>query len=216
MSDIFHEVDEEVRREQLKKLWDRYGNLIVAAAVLVVAAIGGWRGYQWWEAKQVAQAGAAFDAAADLAEAGRYADADAAFQKLAKDGTAGYRTLARLRAAAALAETDRKAAVASYDAIAADPSVGREWQALASIRAALLLADSAPFAELGQRLEPLAQPDGIFRHTARELLAFAAWRAADTAAVKRWADAIAGDPETPQSIRTRIDVLTALADGGKS
>ena len=39
VSDIFHEVDEEVRREQLKKLWDRYGNYVVAAAFLLVAAV---------------------------------------------------------------------------------------------------------------------------------------------------------------------------------
>ena len=216
MSDIFHEVDEEVRREQLKKLWDRHGTLIIAAAFVIVVVIAGWRGYQWWEARQAAQAGVAFDAAADLAEQGKYADADAAFQKLAKEGTAGYRTLARLRAATALAQSDRTAAVAAYDAVANDSSVGREWRSLAAIRAGLLLADSAPYSELSQRLEPLTQPDSIFRHTARELLAFSAWRASDAAAVKRWSDAIASDPETPQSIRTRIDVLTSLSDGGKS
>ena len=216
MSDIFHEVDEEVRREQLKKLWDRYGTLIIAAAVVVVAAIAGWRGYQWWEARQAAQAGAAFEAAADLTEQGRNADAVTSFDKLAKDGTAGYRVLARLRAATALADSDRTAAIAAYDAIANDASVGSEWRSLAAIRAGLLLADSAPYSELSQRLEPLTQPDGTFRHTARELLAFSAWRASDTAAVKRWADAIANDPDTPQSIRTRMDVLNALTESGKS
>ncbi len=46
MSDIFREVDEEVRREQLKKLWERYSILIVAVAVLIVAGVGGWRGYE--------------------------------------------------------------------------------------------------------------------------------------------------------------------------
>ena len=46
VSDIFDEVDEEVRREQFKKLWDRYGTLFVALAVLIVVAVGGWRGYQ--------------------------------------------------------------------------------------------------------------------------------------------------------------------------
>src|SRR5262249_62201699 len=43
VSDIFQEVDEEVRREQLKKLWDRYGNYAVAAAFLLVAAVSGLR-----------------------------------------------------------------------------------------------------------------------------------------------------------------------------
>ena len=100
MSDIFQEVDEEVRREQLTKLWQRYGNYIVALCIIVVAGVGAWRGYQWWEAKQAAQAGAAFEQAATLAEAGKHQEAEAAFAKLAIDGTAGYRVLARLRQAA--------------------------------------------------------------------------------------------------------------------
>ena len=70
MSDIFNEVDEELRREQLKKLWDRYGILIITLAVLFVAAVGGWRGYQWWEGKKAAEAGSAFDAAVLLSEQG--------------------------------------------------------------------------------------------------------------------------------------------------
>ncbi|MGB3743322.1 MAG: tetratricopeptide repeat protein, partial [Xanthobacteraceae bacterium] len=91
MTDIFREVDEEVRREQLKKLWERYGNYIVAACVLVVIGVGAWRGYEWRQAKQAAQSGAAFEQAVTLAEAGKHQAAVAAFAKLATDGTAGYR-----------------------------------------------------------------------------------------------------------------------------
>ena len=68
MSELFDEVDEEVRREQLKKLWDQYSIYIVAAALLVIAAVGAWRGYQYLEAKKAAEAGAAFNQAVELAE----------------------------------------------------------------------------------------------------------------------------------------------------
>src|SRR4029453_5148235 len=109
VSDIFQEVDEEVRREQLKKLWERYGHYAVAAAILLVAAVGGGRGYGWWEAKKAAESGAAFEAAATLAEAGKRGEAEAAFAKVAADGTAGYRHLARMREAAELAQSEAKA-----------------------------------------------------------------------------------------------------------
>ena len=56
MSDIFQEVDDEVRREQLKKLWERYQSLVIAAAVLVVLGVAGWRVYDWWETKKAAEA----------------------------------------------------------------------------------------------------------------------------------------------------------------
>ena len=120
MSDIFHEVDEEVRREKLKQLWERHGNLIVAFALLVVLAVGGWRGYDWWETQKAAESGAAFEAAVTLAESGKQAEAQEAFAKLAKDGSSGYRVLARFREAAELAKSDRAAAVKAYDALAAD------------------------------------------------------------------------------------------------
>jgi hypothetical protein len=210
VSDIFTEVDEEVRRERLKKLWDRYGSLLIGAAVVAVIAVGGWRGYQYYEAKQAAAAGGQFDAAADLADQGKTADAEAAFGKIAAEGTAGYRALARLRLAAATAERDPKAAVAAYDAIANDGSVARVFQEFAGVRAGMLLVDGAPLAEITKRLEPLAQAGGAFRHSARELLALAAVQANDRTAAKKWFDMILGDAETPQSLRTRIDMLMTL------
>ena len=60
MADIFQEVDEEVRREKLKQLWERYSLAIIAVCVLIVAAIGGWRGYEWYVAREAAKAGARF------------------------------------------------------------------------------------------------------------------------------------------------------------
>jgi len=215
VSDIFTEVDEEIRREQLRKLWDRYGGLAVAAAIVLVLAIGGWRGWQWWEAKKAAEAGSAYDAAAALVEQGKLSEAEAAFGKVASEGTAGYRVLARLRDAALLGERDRAAAVAAYDAIAKDSSVDPLLQELASLRAALLLVDSAPLAEITQRLEPMAAAGKTFRHTARELLAVAAVRASDNAAAKRWIDTALSDAETPQGIRARLDVLATLTEGPK-
>jgi len=44
VSELFDEVDEEVRREQLKKLWDKYSIVIIALGILVGAGVGGWRG----------------------------------------------------------------------------------------------------------------------------------------------------------------------------
>jgi hypothetical protein len=211
MSDIFQEVDEEVRRERLMQLWKRYGNFVIAAAVILVLGVGAWRGYQWWEAKKAAEAGAAFDSAVELADTGKPAEAEAAFARLANQGPATYRVLARIREAAILAQRDPKAAVAAYDAIANDGSAGKSFQDLAAIRAASLLVDTAPLAEIAQRLEPLTKPDSPFRHSARELLALAAFKAGDKVAAKKWFDMIESDPETPQSLRGRIDILMTLS-----
>lgn len=216
MSDIFHEVDEEVRREQLKKLWERYGTYIIAACILVIVAVGGWRGYQWWQNKKAAEAGAAFEQAVTLAESGKRQEAEAAFAKLGTDGTAGYRVLARLREAAELGLTDHKAAVKAYDEIAADKGVGAVMQDLAALRSGFLLVDSSSYAELRTRLEPLTGPERVFRHSARELLALSAWKQGDMAAARRWTEMITGDPQTPAATRSRAEVLSELiAASGK-
>jgi hypothetical protein len=216
VSDIFHEVDEEVRREQLKKLWDRYGNYVVAAAVLLVAAVAAWRGYMWWEAKKAAETGAAFEAAVTLAESGKRGEAEAAFADIVAHGTSGYRPLARMREAAELAQNDTKTAIAAYDQIAADNSVGPVLQDLASLRAGALLIDAGSYQEAQRRLEPLAANDRTFRHTAREFLVLAAWRAGDGAAAKRWFDLIMTDAQTPAATRSRVEMLMAVGAGASS
>ncbi len=210
MADIFHEVDEAVRRERLEKVWKQYGHYIIAAAVLIIAAVGGWRGYDYLQRQKAQEAGAQFEMAMTLAEAGKHQEAADAFAKVVKDGAGGYPTLARLREAAELGPRDAKAAVAALDALAADGSIGQRFQDLATLRAGFMLVDTAPFADMQRRLEPIAVAGRTFRHSARELLALSAWRNNDMTAARRYAEQLVNDGETPGAIRSRIEVLIAM------
>jgi hypothetical protein len=210
VSEIFNEIDEDLRREQLKKLWDKYSILVIAAAILIVAGVGGWRGYQYLEAKKAAEAGSAFEAAITLSEQGKKAEAEAAFAKIASEGAKGYRVLARLRAAADAAAADPKAAAKLYDGIAADPSVSATEQDLARIRAASLVMETEPYADMLKRLEVATGEGRTFRHTARELLALSAYRTNDAVAARQWLDMIGNDARTPASMRSRAEALQAL------
>ena len=210
MSEIFDEVNEDVRREQLKKLWDKYSIYIVALALLIVAGVGGWRGYEYLEAKKAAEAGALFDKASELSDANKHAEAEAAFADLAAKAPRGYRILARLRTAAEIVHRDKPAAAKMFDDIAADSSVGAPERDLARVRAAQLLLETTTYPNMLQRLEPATAKDATFRHTARELLALSAWRANDAAATRQWLDVIANDGETPPALRSRAEALQAL------
>jgi hypothetical protein len=210
VSELFSEVDEEVRREQLKKLWDKYSLLIIAGMILIIAAVGGWRGYQYVESKKAAEAGAAFDKASELSEANKHAEAEAAYAELAAKAPFGYRVLARLRMAAEAANRDKQAAAKLFDEIAADRSVGVAERDLARIRAAQLLLESTGYPAMKERLEAATALDATFRHTARELLALSAWRANDATAARQWLDMIANDGATPPSLRSRAEALQAL------
>ncbi|MEZ5819863.1 MAG: tetratricopeptide repeat protein [Bradyrhizobium sp.] len=210
MSELFDEVDEEVRREQLKKLWDKYSIYIIALAFLVIAGVGGWRGYQYLEAQKAAEAGAAFDRAVELAEQKKHAEAEAAFADLAAKAPYGYRILARLRMAAEVAARDKTAAAKMFDEIAADTSVGAPERDMARVRTAQLLLETTPYPNMLQRLETAAGKDGAFRHSARELLALSAWRANDPTATRKWLDMITNDGDTPPGLRSRAEALQAL------
>ena len=179
-------------------------------AFLIVGGVGGWRAWVYLEGKKAQEAGAQFEAAATLADQQKPAEAEAAFARIASDAPQGYRTLARLRAAGELATRDAPGAVKLYDAIAADRSVGQTEQDLAALRAASLLVDTASYADIKARLEPLTGATRTFRHSARELLAVSAWRNKDMTAARQWIDVITTDPVSPQSLRSRMEALQAL------
>jgi hypothetical protein len=210
VSEIFNEIDDELRREQLKKLWDKYSVYIVALAVLIVLGVGGWRGYEYYMTQKAYKASAAYDAAAALSDENKHAEAEAAFTALAADAPAGYRALARLRAAADVSSRDPKAGVKLYDEISADAGVGANERALASVRAATLLLDTDSYDDMQKRLQAVAQPGGIYRHTARELLALSAWRNNNIAEARKWLDQIAEDGESPATLRSRAEALQAV------
>jgi len=217
VSDVFREVDEEVRREQLKKLWDRYQYLIVGVVILVVGGVGGWRFLEWQQTRQSAEIGTRFEEAITLADAGKHDEAQKIFARIAVDGTPAYRALARIRQAAEQAQTDPAAAVETYKQISADTAIEQVLRDLAAVRASALLIDAGSYIDARKLLEPLAQPGREFRHAARELLALNAWKSNDRAGAMKWYAAILTDPEAPAASRSRVEMLIALgAADGKS
>ena len=216
MSDIFREVDEEVRRDKALEFWQKHQILMIVAGLIAVGAAGGWRYYQDRQRAAAEDAGARYETALQLARENKPADADAAFQDIIKQGPPGYALLAKFRGAADLAASDRPKAVAIYDTLANDAAVVPLMQDIARLRAAMLRLDEADAAELKNRLEPLAAPGRPFRNTARELLAFAALKAGDMDAAGRWFDAIIVDSQAPQTIRQRAEALAGLVAAGKT
>ncbi|MCG5234468.1 tetratricopeptide repeat protein [Xanthobacter oligotrophicus] len=215
MTDIFHEIEEDLRRERLRKLWDRFGGLIIAAIVLVVVGAAGWSGYRYWRHQQAVTASAAFQSAISLFDAGKFPEAEAAFAAVAKDGPAGYRSLALFRGAAAAAARDKAAGVAAFDAIAADAGLPTLVRDLAQLRAALILVDTAGLAEVKQRVAAVAAGTGPLRNAAREALALAELKAGDAAAANKTATEITSDSETPPGVRSRAELIRRLTAGAE-
>ena len=215
MSDIFREVDEEVRRDQAAQIWARYQNLFIGLAVLVIAATAGWRFYDHYRTKQAEEAGARYEAALALARDGKSAEAEASLEQIAKTGPKGYALLARLREAAEYGGSDPARAVQAYDAIAADGTIDPLFQNLARLRAALLRLDDADEKEIEVRLAPMTANDNPFRFSAREALALAALKHDDFDAAGRQLDAIVVDAQAPAAMRQRAEALLAVVRSSK-
>ena len=215
MSDIFREVDEDLRREHANQIWRKYNGLFLALAVLVVAAVVGWRLFETRRISAEEAAGARYEAASALARQGKPDEAAAAFAAIAQTGPAGYAVLARLRAAALRAATDKVGAVTAYDGIVNDGGAPALVRDAARLRAALLRVDEADLAEIRKRLASLLVSGGPFRNSAREIEALAAFRTGDYTAAGQALDAIVTDNGAAPDMRARAEALQGLVRTGK-
>ena len=215
MSDIFREVDEEVRQDRALAFWTRYQGWLLALAAIVVLATAGWR---IWESRQQAFADATsarYTAALEASRAGRHDEAIAVLDEITRTGPRGYRQLAALRAADEYLIVDPVRALKGFDILAANASLDPIFRDAARLRAAMLQLDSGEARDAQMRLLPLAGGGSPFRSTARELLATAALVGDDLEAAARWLDEIVRDPVAPRDVRQRADAFLALVRAGR-
>ncbi len=208
MSDsaAFQEVDEAVRKDELREWWGRYGTWVVAVAVLVVVVVAGLVGWRQYDTAQRAEASVAYSVA--LAKIARDpAAARAEFEKQASSAPEPYRALAAM-IAAQLRET-LEAQVAALTTVA--PTLASaELTDLANVIAAFKSIDSPKAEEMVAKLEPLAAPDRPFRLSVRELQALVAARKGDTKRARELWSEIAKDPAVPQGAAQRVAAMLNL------
>ena len=102
MTDFIQEVDEDLRHERYKRLWDKYGKFVVAAMVVLVVGIAGSVAYRDWQKSKRAEDTRKLVQAVELSVTDPKLGPDA-LASLAKSASTGVGTLARLHQAATLA-----------------------------------------------------------------------------------------------------------------
>lgn len=216
MSDLFREIDEEIRQDRALEIWKKYGIYIIAVAILIVLGTAGYRIYSHFEQKNAEALGLRFQVALEASTAGRSEDAAKEFQAIASEGGKGYAKLARFRAAAELALTSKSEAIKLYDALSSDASVPLVLQGLARLRAATLATDDISFDELKARVDPLLPQGGPWAGLARELLGTKKLAANDFKAAGEYFDAIITDDAAPASVKQRATMFLALVKSSVS
>lgn len=211
---FIREVNEEIRKEQAKAVWDRFGPILIAIAILVVLATSAFVGYRHWDESRANRSGDAFSQALTLANEGKQDEALAALAEIQKDGYGAYPVLARLRTATFKADSgDVAAAVTELDAVSADSAIPQGLRDMAKLRAALLLVDAGSYADVSARVEALAVDGNALRHSAREALGLAAWKEGKSADALKLFDQIVDDEQAPQNIRQRATLMSELIRG---
>lgn len=214
MADIFNEIEQDLRHERFKRLWNRFGIYVIGLAVVIVAGIGGWRAWEAWKESHAKSGGDQFYAALQTAAAGDHKAAAAAMQKLADEKGGGYKILGRFRAASELAAGgDGSAAIAAFDAIASDGSVPILYRNLAHVRAGYLALAGADPKGAEARVSSLAVEGGPWRQPAREIMGLAAYAGGDLEAAQRYFQAIVSDPDGPSDAIDRARIMLAVIQG---
>lgn len=208
---FIREVNEELRSEQLQSAWKRFRPVIIGVAVLIVVGFTGSEIFNWWQARESSASGDRFLSAIKAADEKKTDEAMKELDALAKDGFGSYPVLARMRLATLKAEKgDAKAAIADFLAIAQDGSTPKAMRNVAKIRAAWLMVDNSTYDELAGQIEELAAATSPVRHSARETLGLAAYKAGNFAKSKEWLQQIVDDNDAPAGARTRARMIIGM------
>lgn len=211
MVDIFKEIDEDLRRQQMQSLWSKYGMYVISLLVGIVLAVGG---YQYWEyhTKNVQEReSTAFTAAVELMEAGDRDGALAAFDELRQDGSTGYRGLAGLSEASILIQGGEfEEGIRIYEAVAADSAVNDVLADYAELLAVSWLMQTGSDEDLTSRLDRLAKPGAPWASLAEELRGLLAAENGNEQAAKERFEALAANEDVPPGLRQRAEELSTV------
>jgi hypothetical protein len=201
---FYREVDEELRREQMKTTWQRNGKWIIAGVVLLLAAIAGYLYWQNHRQEQAGKRGEELSAVFEDIQAGKMKGAEPRLDAIAKEGGPGYRAAALLtKADLAIVQNNVPAAVALFKTLAEDEGLPAPYRELALIRQTAAEYDALQPTVVIQRLKPLAVAGNPWFGSAGEMVALAYLKQQKNADAARIFAAMAKDQSIPASIRSR-------------
>ena len=213
VGDIFREVDEELKQERYEKLWRQYGKYIIGAAVLLVAALAGWKAWQSHQTSQRLAEGERFAAATELLLEGKSVEASQVFTGLSTDTGSGYGILAKFYEASIVAEWDDPTkSIPIYGSISADSSAPPSLRDLAKVLGALqgLRSSTIDSKIIANRVRPMSEGEKPYRHVALEIMALAAMKSGDIEEARGHYRQIVDDPAAAGGIRTRAAQLLKI------
>ena len=204
MADLFQEIDDELRQDKASRLWRVYGKYVVAAAVVIIISVGG---YKFWQQKQLddgEKASIAYEAALERSASG---DHNGAIDQLNKEelGTvAGYAALSQMQKAnLAMKINDFEAALITFKDIAENDNYPQSIKDWASFRYAAVRVEKQIDSNAPADLDSLIATDSPWRFLAKEIKAIRGIETGNKSAAKAIFSELADDENAPERLRVR-------------
>ncbi len=208
--DLFREIDEEVRQDNYRHLWKKYGVYFVSVFVIVMLITVGivyWRDMQ---KSALESNGEELLAAIAIGEVNEK-EALEKFTLLSNESKEGYRLLAKLREGALLSKIGEKAkSIQVFDSITQDMEQDQIYRDLATILAVSHGMTSMDQKELKDRLSPLLAADNPWHYTAKELMAISLMISGDKAGSINSFQSLSDDKDAPEGIRARSTEMISI------
>ena len=201
------EVNEELRRQQLKSIWDRFGVYIIGFAVLIILSVGGNEIINHLNNRVSQRESNAFDNALNLIEKG---NDSAGLDQLIKltEGKTGYKGLALFKLSSeSLTNGNYQEAVDYLKKASLDKTLTNNLRVFAKIKAGLILVDNGSFSEVDVLLKEVIESGGPFSFHAKEILALALIKNGRNLEAQEIFQEIVNDASAPPVLARRAEIF---------
>ena len=201
------EVNEELRRQQLKSIWDRFGIYVIGFAVLIVLSVGGNEIMNYLNNRLSQRESIAFDNALTLIEEGNDSTGLDQLIKLTESKT-GYKGLAFFRLSSeSLSNGNHQEAIDYLKKASLDKTLTNSLRVFAKIKAGLILVDNGNVSEVDVLLGEVIENGGPFSFHAKEILAFALINDGRDLEAQEIFQEIANDASAPPVLARRAEIF---------
>lgn len=211
---FIREIDEELKNEKLKKIWDKYGLFIIIFIIAAISAAVSFETFKSWNEKRNQEFSDTYAYALNLQNQGRYAEAMEVLDKLQKSKKAIYSDIAEIQMANIMVEQNKiEEAIAVLENVVKDKDFNPQMKEIATIKLASYKLDYAPSEEIQEMLTPLVRQNGVWTNIAKEMLAMLAVRDGDLDRAKTLYQEISVAANTPESLKARAqDTLNVIEE----
>lgn len=213
---FIREVTEEVKNDNLKQMWEKYGLYIILLVVLAITGAVSFEGFKSWRRTQSETWSDTYAYALNLENQGKYDESLEVLEQMEKTGGNIYSDIARLQTANILLEQGKNdEAVKILEEISADKSINKKLRDVSIIKLASYKLDNAPREEIDALLQPLIKENGSWTNIAKEMTAMAAIRDGKIDEAQAIYSEILNTPNLPDGLKMRVQDMLSVLNGAE-